>query len=607
MEAASAPAGGSTGSKTIADLLLLAAKKHADTPALQHKVGDEWVAVTYAEVGEVVSEIGRGLIALDIHSGERVCILCNTRPEWSYVDFAISTAGAVVVPIYPTNSPEECEWVAGNSEAVAIVCEDAAQVAKIVEVRDRLPSLRTIVVIDPAGDVADAIPLDEVRERGRAREELELEARAAAITPDDPFTFIYTSGTTGPPKGCVLTHGNYRSVLNMCETLEVLNEGEATYLFLPLAHAFALLIQLLSYDLGGTISYWTGDPQKIIPELMETKPTYFPSVPRIFEKLYTLASTQILATFKERYGDDAQQHFEAMVDVGVQARDHLVAGEHVPPELEKPFREADTAVFENVRNLFGGQLRQAVTGAAPIAPEILRFFYAAGVPVLEGYGMTETATVATYSTIEHHKFGTVGRALPGCEVKIADDGEILIKGANIFQGYYKNDDASFGAVEDGWLHTGDLGSVDDEGYVKITGRKKDIIITAGGKNLTPANLENDLKQSRWISQAVMYGDRRPYPVALVTLDPEEIVQFARENGLPEDIPSLANEPKVHALVQEVLDKANEKYAQVEQVKKFAILDHDLSQETGELTPTLKVKRNVVNEKYESIFDGLYSS
>ncbi|MFN8130700.1 MAG: long-chain fatty acid--CoA ligase [Solirubrobacteraceae bacterium] len=607
MEAASAPAGGSTGSKTIADLLLLAAKKHADTPALQQKVGDDWVSVTYAEVGEIVSEIGRGLIALDIHSGERVCILCNTRPEWSYVDFAISTAGAVVVPIYPTNSPEECEWVAGNSEAVAIVCEDAAQVAKIVEVRDRLPSLRTIVVIDPAGDVADAIPLDEVRERGRAREELELEARAAAITPDDPFTFIYTSGTTGPPKGCVLTHGNYRSVLNMCETLEVLNEGEATYLFLPLAHAFALLIQLLSYDLGGTISYWTGDPQKIIPELMETKPTYFPSVPRIFEKLYTLASTQILATFKERYGDDAQQHFEAMVDVGVQARDHLVAGEHVPPELEKPFREADTAVFENVRNLFGGQLRQAVTGAAPIAPEILRFFYAAGVPVLEGYGMTETATVATYSTIEHHKFGTVGRALPGCEVKIADDGEILIKGANIFQGYYKNDDASFGAVEDGWLHTGDLGSVDDEGYVKITGRKKDIIITAGGKNLTPANLENDLKQSRWISQAVMYGDRRPYPVALVTLDPEEIVQFARENGLPEDIPSLANEPKVHALVQEVLDKANEKYAQVEQVKKFAILDHDLSQETGELTPTLKVKRNVVNEKYESIFDGLYSS
>jgi long-chain acyl-CoA synthetase len=250
-------------------------------------------------------------------------------------------------------------------------------------------------------------------------------------------------------------------------------------------------------------------------------------------------------------------------------------------------------------------VRQAVTGAAPIAPEILEFFYACGVPVLEGYGMTETATVATYSTIEEHKFGTVGRLLPGVEAKIADDGELLLKGANIFQGYYKNADASFGAIEDGWLHTGDLASIDEDGYVRITGRKKDIIITAGGKNLTPANIENDLKQSRWISQAVMHGDRRPYPVVLVTLDPEEIVHFAREHGLPEDVAALSHEPKVHELIQGVLDGVNAKYAQVERVKRFAILDHDLSQEGGELTPTLKVKRNVVNQKYRDVFDSLY--
>jgi long-chain acyl-CoA synthetase len=246
-----------------------------------------------------------------------------------------------------------------------------------------------------------------------------------------------------------------------------------------------------------------------------------------------------------------------------------------------------------------------VSGAAPIAPEILEFFYASGVPVLEGYGMTETATVATYSTIENHRFGTVGRALPGNEIKIAGDGEVLIKGPNIFSGYYRNDDASFGAVIDGWLHTGDLGTLDEDGYLRIVGRKKDIIITAGGKNLTPANIENDLKQSRWVSQAVMHGDRRPYPVVLITLDEEEIAQFAQERGLPSDIGELSRRAEVRELIQAEVDRANARYAQVEQVKKFAILDHDLSQETGELTPTLKVKRNIVNEKHADLFDSLY--
>jgi long-chain acyl-CoA synthetase len=601
MEATTADTGRpTTGSKTIADLLALAAKRYGDRPALRQKRDGEWHDVSYAEVGVVVSEIGRGLLALGVEPRERVCILANTRPEWTYCDFAISATGATVVPIYPTNSPEECEWVAGNSGARAVVCEDAAQVAKIVAVRERLPDLHTIIVIDPAGDVADAVSLDEVRERGRALEESQLEERAAAVTPEDPFTFIYTSGTTGPPKGCVLSHGNYRDVLDMCETIDVVQRDESVYLFLPLAHAFALLIELLTFDVGGTIAYFGGDPKQIVPELAETKPTYFPSVPRIFEKIYTLASTSI----KEKI---SEEQFDAMVALGVEVRELQARGEPVPPELQKPFDAADEQVFAGVRAIFGGRLRQAVTGAAPIAREILEFFYAAGVPVLEGYGMTETATVATYSTVEDHKFGTVGRVLPGVEARIADDGELLLKGANIFHGYYRNDDASFGAIVDGWLHTGDLGSIDDDGYVSITGRKKDIIITAGGKNLTPANIENDLKQSRWISQAVMYGDRRPFPVALVTLDPEEIGPWAKEQGLSDDPAVLSKDPKVQELVQGILDKVNERYAQVEQVKKFAILDHDLSQETGELTPTLKVKRNVVNEKYADIFDALYAS
>jgi long-chain acyl-CoA synthetase len=274
--------------------------------------------------------------------------------------------------------------------------------------------------------------------------------------------------------------------------------------------------------------------------------------------------------------------------------------------MQKQFDEADEKLFKNVRAIFGGRVRHATSGAAPIAREILEFFYACGVPVLEGYGMTETATAATISTLENHRFGTVGRALPGVQLKIADDGEILIKGPNIFQGYHNRADASFGAIEDGWLHTGDLGSIDEDGYLSITGRKKDIIITAGGKNLTPANIENDLKQCRWISQAVMHGDQRPYPVVLITLDEEEIPVYAREHDLPEDIPTLSQSPEIRALIQHEIDQANAKYAQVEQIKKFAILDHDLSQATGELTPTLKVKRDIVNEKYAGVFEALYA-
>ncbi len=597
MEAGTA-ASQSTGSKTIADLLFCAAEQFAERVAVRHKVDGDWRDVTFAEVGDIVREIGLGLIDIGIAPGERVSLLCNTRAEWTYCDFAITATGAVVVPIYPTNSPEECEWVAGNSESVAVVCEDASQMAKIVGVRERLPALRTIVVIDPAGETADAIALDEVRERGRGRDAADLEARTAAVTPEDPFTFIYTSGTTGPPKGCVLTHDNYRRVVTMLESANAIQDEDVTYLFLPLAHAYALLIQLVNFDVGTTIAYYGGDTTQIVPELQQVSPTYLPSVPRIFEKIYTLALSS--------QPPEVQEKMQAAAKLGVTVRDLQVRGEEVPPELLEPFQAAEEQLFKNVRSIFGGRVRQAVSGAAPIAKEILEFFYGCGVPVLEGYGMTETATVATYSTIENHRFGSVGRALPGVEARIADDGELLLKGDNIFQGYYRNDDASFGAIIDGWLHTGDLASIDEDGYIYITGRKKDIIITAGGKNLTPANLENDLKQARWVSQAVMHGDRRPYPVMLIALDEEEIVPWAREQGIEDtSLAALAEDDQVRALIQAELDKANAKYAQVEQIKRFFILDHDLSQETGELTPTLKVKRNVVNEKYAERFDALY--
>jgi long-chain acyl-CoA synthetase len=308
----------------------------------------------------------------------------------------------------------------------------------------------------------------------------------------------------------------------------------------------------------------------------------------------------------EQAPEEERERARQGVKLGVEVRQRRERGEEVPAEMEQAFQEADERLFKRVRDLFGGRVRQAVTGAAPIAPEILEFFYAAGVPVLEGWGMTETTAIGTVNLLDHIKFGTVGRAVPGDEIKIADeDGEILIKGSNIFKEYWRNPEATRDTLVDGWLHTGDLGTLDDDGFLNITGRKKDIIITAGGKNLTPANLENDLKQSAFISQAVMFGDRKPYPVALITLDPEEILPWAKENGLPEDLADLAEQDAVRELVQKELDRANSNYAQVEQIKRFRILDHDLSIDTGELTPTLKVKRSVVYDRYSDLFDSMY--
>jgi long-chain acyl-CoA synthetase len=585
---------------TMAAIASWGAKKYGDSPALRFKRNGDWQELSYTEMGEAVREVASGLITLGIEAGDRVCILGDTRPEWTISDLGVASAGAVSVPIYPSNSPEECQWVAGNSEARAVICENVDQVEKILAVQRNLPALENIVVIDPRRVPERAVALEYLRHMGRNGDTSTVEQRIAGVQPEDPYTFVYTSGTTGPPKGCVLSHGNWSAVCDMIREIAAVQTGDISYLYLPLAHVFARVVQLCTIDLGATLAYFGGDTRQIVPELADARPTYFPSVPRMFEKIYTQATAQVQEATPEQ-----QEQFHKAVSLGVKVRDMERRGEEVPEKLRKPFEQADEQLFAPVRAIFGGRVREAATGAAPIAPDILQFFYACGIPVLEGYGMTETTAVASVSTRENFKFGTVGRALPGVEIRIADDGEVMIKGPNIFQGYYRNEEATRETIVDGWLHTGDIGELDDEGYLKITGRKKDIIITAGGKNLTPANIENDLKQSPWISQAVMHGDRRPFPVALITLDEEEIVPWASKQGLTTDLASLSKEPKVHGLIQAELDRANSKYAQVEQIKKFTILDHDLSQESGELTPTLKVKRNVVNEKYAALFDSLY--
>jgi long-chain acyl-CoA synthetase len=589
-----------TKSTTLADLLPRAARLYGSAPAIRCKEGDAWVSRSFEQVEETVRGLALGLVDLGVAKGDKVSILANTRPEWTYFDFAALSIGAVVVPIYQTNSPEECQYVLENSDAKVVVVEDDEQLEKIRKVRDQLPMLEHVVRMTGSSD--DTISLEELAARGAGRDAAEWEQRWAAVTREDVCTFIYTSGTTGPPKGCVITHGNYRAMLDMVNENSVIEGEDVTYLYLPLAHSFALLIQLGSFDLGATLAYWERDPLKIMPNLAEVKPTYFPSVPRIFEKIYTMATSAM-----EKEGGLKKTIFDWAIRTGGRMRKAERSGRKPGFLLRKQYEFADGKVLSKIRGLFGGQLRLAVSGAAPINPDILRFFDAAGVLVLEGWGMTETSTAATISTPDDFKIGTIGKPFPGCEVKIAEDGEILVKGPNVFQGYYKNEEATRETIVDGWLHTGDLGSVDPDGFIRITGRKKDIIITAGGKNITPANLENEIKQHPLVSQCVVIGDRRPYLVALVTLDPEEAVAYAQEHGLPEDPVQLAGNAEVRAAIEGHLAKVNEKFARVEQVKKIAILPRDLSQEAGELTPTLKVKRAVVADKHQGEIEKLYAA
>ncbi len=601
METATIPAAeAATGAKTIADLFPLAIRKHGPRPAIKFKnEGGTWVTQTYEEVGETVRALSLGLMDLGIERADKVSILANTRPEWTYFDFAALSAGATVVPIYQTNSPEECQYVLENSDARAVIVEDDEQMEKVREVRDACPKLE--FVIRMTGTSSDAISMQELLDRGAGSSDAEWEERWSSVGPDDICTFIYTSGTTGPPKGCVISHGNYRSMLNMIHEVNVLGDEEVTYLYLPLAHSFALLIQLGTFDLGASLAYWERDPLKIIPNLAEVKPTYFPSVPRIFEKIYTAATSAV-----EKEGGMKKRIFWWAINIGKKVRRLEREGKEPGPLLAREHAFADKQVLSKIRGLFGGELKLAVSGAAPINPEILEFFDAAGVLVLEGWGMTETSTAATIATPEDFKFGTIGKPFPGCEIKIADDGEILVKGPNVFQGYYKNDEATRETIVDGWLHTGDIGEIDEDGFLKITGRKKDIIITAGGKNITPANLEAEIKQSSVVSQCVVVGDRRPFLVALVTLDAEEVEKLAKDDPeIGDDPASWPDDPKINRMINAHVERINEKFARVEQVKKIKVLPQDLSQEGGELTPTLKVKRNVVAEKYGGEIEALY--
>ncbi len=562
--------------RTIGDLAFDAAARDGGAAALRWRRAGAWHDQSYRELADTVRAAALGLIRRGVGPGDRVAILCDTRPEWTWMALGAIAAGAMVVPVYPSSSVPECAWILSDSGATLAVCENAEQVAKTGGV--------PAVTVEPVPGVST---VDDVLACGRAAAGQascieELDRRRAAIEPAHPCLIIYTSGTTGPPKGCLLTHTNWIHLASIAEQVRYTGAGDVVYLFLPLAHVFAQLVQFGSVYSGATLTYYGRDPRRIIAELAEVRPTFLPSVPRIFEKLYTGLTAGVDPGW-----------LRGAVREGLAAR---AAG--TEPAAEPYFAE--------VRAALGGRLRLALTGAAPIAVEVLEFFFAAGVPVMEGYGMTESTAVGGTSTLDRYRLGTVGVASPGVSMKLADDGEILMAGPHVFAGYWNNPEATAATIVDGWLRTGDLGELDVDGFLTITGRKKDIIITSGGKNIAPAGLENALRQSRWISQAVMVGDRRPYPVALVTLDAEEILPWARERGLPDDLARLARHPAVRELIAGLVDAANAGYATPLQVKRFAILDRDFTPEAGELTPTLKLKRAVVYANHADVIEELYA-
>jgi len=596
---AAEPAHGGSAGQTLATLVLDAAAKHRGT-ALRSPDGAGWRELSYPELGTAVREIAKGLMALGIAAGEHVAILSNTRAEWTLADFGTLCAGAVVVPVYQTNSPDECQYVLEDSGSTAVFCEDEEQVAKLREVRDDLPALRHIVCFE--GEPEGTISLATLRARGTDVGDDDIAERVDGAQAGDVATIVYTSGTTGPPKGCKLTHANIRSLTDMVlQRLDVAPDRDCFYIFLPLAHTLTRAVQVVGIAAGAELAYWRRDPKRIVEDVGEIRPTQLPSVPRIFEKIYTAATSKA-----ETAGGVKAKLFWWAVGVGREVHSRRQRGGHPGVILKSRHALADRLVLHKIRDLFGGRIELAITGAAPIEEQILLFFFAAGVPVLEGYGMTETSAAATLNTLAEHRLGTVGRPLPGCEVRIADDGEVLMRGPNVFIGYHDDEAATREALRDGWLYSGDLGELDGDGYLRITGRKKDLIITSSGKNVTPSNIESALKQSRWVSHAVIFGDRRPYLTALLTLDPDEAGALAEKLGVGSNDPAaLAQDRTVRDELQAMVDEVNRKFARIEQVKKFAVLERDLSQEEQELTPTLKVKRNVVYERHKDVFAGLY--
>ena len=593
--------------ETLAAMFWSRVEKSADRPAQMLKQGGVWKTLTWREVGDTVRELALGLIALGRQKGDSIALLSASRAEWVQADFAIFSAGCITVPVYPTYPPDLIAYVVNDSNARTIFVEDPGQLAKVLEAREKMPALEHIVVISgyeatqPPKMVHTWQMLRRLGREASATQASALAERIAAVKAGDLASIVYTSGTTGPPKGVMQTHGNHIAAQRNSESAAAVEEGWVHLLFLPLAHSFARLESFLGVY-RGLCTAFAENLEKVGDNLKEVRPHFICSVPRVFEKVYAkiLAGVEAGPPLKKKI-------FNWAIGVGREVSRHQQRGQPLPPALKLQRALAHKLVFSKLHAALGGRLQWAISGGAPLSRDIAEFFHAAGILILEGYGLTETCPAATFNRPTRFKFGSVGQALDNVDVKIAADGEILIRGANVAKGYLKQPEATAEVFEgSGWFHSGDIGRIDEDGFVFITDRKKDLIVTAGGMNIAPQNVENLLKADPFISQALVYGDRKPYPVALITLNAEELAKFARDNGIiATDASVIVKHPKVVERVGRTVEEKNSQLQSYARIKKFTVLPGDFTQEGGELTPTLKVKRKVVSNKYLTAIEELY--
>jgi long-chain acyl-CoA synthetase len=579
----------------LTDDVVANAREAGDAVVFSRNTGQRWEDVTAAAFLEQVSAVAKGLIAAGVGAGDRVALISKTRYEWTLVDYAIWFAGAVTVPVYETSSAEQVAWILGDSGARAVVAEDAAHVARVAEARAGLDQLNHVWSInDNAVDVLTRLGADVSDE--------DLEKRRTSATPLDLATLIYTSGTTGRPKGCMLTHGNFMFELGVAvDELDELFTADdaATLLFLPLAHVFARVIQIGSVKSRTRLGH-SADIKNLLADLQAFRPSFILAVPRVFEKVFNTASQKATA-------DGRGAIFDRAAETAIAYSRGLDRGR---PSLAVRARHAvfSRLVYGKLRDALGGNVAYALSGGAPLGDRLGHFYRGIGLPVLEGYGLTETTAALTVNLPDAHKIGTVGRPLPGTAVRVADDGELLFRGGQVFAGYWDNEDATRETLErDGWFHTGDVGEVDDEGFVRITGRKKEIIVTAGGKNVAPAVLEDRLRAHALVDQCIVVGDGQPFIAALVTLDPDAVSPWAQAHGKSGRTADLVDDPDLRAEIEAAVEDANKAVSKAESIRKFKVLADAWTEEGGQLTPSLKLKRNVVMRECKDEIVGLYYS